>query len=100
MLSLTQIAQTLGGEVVPSPKGDYVRAPGKGHSATDRSLSIKLTDKGDDIVVNSFCGDDPIEAKDWIRDKLGLPKWQPKKKANGSSGAAWIVISEHVYRTA
>jgi hypothetical protein len=77
-----------------------VKAPGKGHSAADRSLSVSLNDKGDDIVVNSFSGDDPIETKDWIRDKLGLPKWQPKKKANGGSGTSWTVLSEHVYRTA
>jgi hypothetical protein len=100
MLSLIEIAKVLGGEVMHGSMGSYVKAPGKGHSAEDRSLSIMLTDDGDDIVSHSFADDDPIEAKDWIREKLRLPKWQPKKKANGGGGGAWTLIGEYVYRTA
>ena len=73
-LSLTEIATSLGGEV----SGGWVRAPGPGHSAADRSLSVKINDTGDDIIVNTFAtGDDPIACKDFVRSKLGLPAWQP-----------------------
>jgi putative DNA primase/helicase len=97
MLSLTAIAQALGGKV----SGQQVLAPGPGHDPEDLSLAVKINDAGDDIVVHSFADDDDLACKDYVHDKLGLPKWQPKKKkANGSSGTAWTVISEHVYRTA
>jgi 5S rRNA maturation endonuclease (ribonuclease M5) len=79
-LSLTEIAKTLGGEVA----GKQVRAPGPGHSAADRSLVVKLNDAGDDIIVHSFANDDPIECKDFVRSKLGLPAWRPK---NGNGRA-------------
>jgi RecA-family ATPase len=78
--SLAQIAHALGGEVV----GAQVRAPGPGHSAIDRSLSIKISDSGDDIVVNSFANDDPLEAKDYVRARLGMAAWQPKERSNGT----------------
>ena len=54
--------------------GGQVLAPGPGHSAEDRSLSVKL-DAGapDGFVVNSFAEDDPIECKDYVRAKRALP---------------------------
>jgi hypothetical protein len=79
MFSLNQIAQALGGEV----SAGQVRAPGPGHSRADRSLSVKINDAGDDVVVKSFAGDDPIQCKDYIRGKLGLPAWQPQRRGNG-----------------
>lgn len=75
MPSLNQIAAALGGKVC----GRQVIAPGPGHRAHDKSLSVKINDTGDDFVVNSFAGDDPVECKDYIRDKLGMPAWQPSK---------------------
>jgi Protein of unknown function (DUF3631) len=98
MMSLHEIAKVLGGEV----SGQQVLAPGKDHSPADRSLSVTINDAGDDIVVHSFAGDDPIAAKDFVRTKLGLPPFQPKKNghANGGGGSAWTTIAEYVYRDA
>jgi RecA-family ATPase len=78
-LSLTQLANALGGEV----SGGQVRAPGPGHkSPRDRSLSVKL-DPGapDGLLVHSFAGDDPIACKDYVRERAGLEPFKP----NGGS---------------
>jgi hypothetical protein len=72
MLTLHQIARTMGGEV----SGDQVLVRGPGHSPKDRSLAIKLDARAPDgFLVHSFAGDDPIRCKDYIREKLGLPAW-------------------------
>jgi putative DNA primase/helicase len=96
LLSLAEMARRLGGEV----SGDQIMCPGPGHSPQDRSLSVKLDDKGDDIVVHSFAGDDINICKDHVRAELGLPKFEPKKKnGNGSAGGdRWQVLREHIYR--
>ena len=56
--------------------------PGPGHSAKDRSLSVKL-DAGapDGFVVHSFSTDDPIACRDYVREKAGLPAF----KSNGNA---------------
>src|SRR5262249_34216044 len=83
--SLQQIAKALGGEV----SGNQVIAPGPGHSAGDRSLSIKIDpNHPDGFVVNSFAKDDPIKCKDYIREKAGLPAFKPNGKGNGRSHRA------------
>src|SRR4051812_22604497 len=93
--SIDRIATALGGDVA----GGEVLVPGPGHSATDRSLSIKLDDAAPDgFVVHSFAGDDPIACKDHVRQKLGLEPFDAKQKRNGG-GATWKVISQYVYRT-
>jgi AAA domain len=47
-------------------------------------LSVKINDAGDDIVVNTFAdGDDPITCKDFVREKLGLPAWNARRR-NGN----------------
>jgi 5S rRNA maturation endonuclease (ribonuclease M5) len=79
-LSLSHIAKALGGEV----SNGQVRAPGPRHSAKDRSLCVKLNEAGDDIVVKSWANDDAIACKDYVRQKIGLPAWQPKKGRNGN----------------
>jgi hypothetical protein len=73
-LDLQLLARALGGEV----KGNQIRAPGPGHSAKDRSLSVTL-DAGapDGFVVHSFAGDDAIVCKDYVREKAGLPVFKP-----------------------
>jgi putative DNA primase/helicase len=72
--SLTQLAQALGGEVT----GRQVLCPGPGHSPRDRSLCIRFTAGAPDgFIVHSFSGDDPLACKDYVRNKLGLPPWQP-----------------------
>jgi Toprim domain len=72
IMKLAAVAARLGGELV----GRQVLAPGPGHSANDRSLSIHFT-SADEFVVHSFAGDDPIACKDYVRCKLGLPQWEP-----------------------
>jgi putative DNA primase/helicase len=71
---LRTIACAVGGEV----SGRQVLAPGPGHSARDRSLSIKIEPNAPDgFIVHSFAGDDAIICKDHVRHRLGLPEWEP-----------------------
>jgi hypothetical protein len=75
-ISPQQLAAALGGEV----SGNEVLAPGPNHSPKDRSLSIKFdADAPDGMLVYSFAGDDPLVCKDYIRDRAGLPRWDPTK---------------------
>jgi putative DNA primase/helicase len=71
---LRSLARALGGEV----SGRQALAPGPGHSHRDRSLSICIEPNAPDgFIVHSFAGDDPLVCKDYIRERLGLPSWQP-----------------------
>jgi hypothetical protein len=82
MLTLEGIARTLGGEI----SGGQVLAPGPGHSAKDRSLSIKLGTKSEPIVY-SHAGDDHLRCKDYVKEKLGL---SPR---NGKAGQRKITAT-------
>ena len=73
-LDLPTIARALDGEI----SGRQVLAPGPGHRRRDRSLSIRIdADAPDGFVVHSFAGDDPLACKDYVRERVGLPAWQP-----------------------
>ena len=73
-LDLRAIARALGGEV----SGRRVLAPGPQHSPKDRSLCVSLAPAmPNGFLVHSFAGDDPIQCKDYVRARLGLPAWQP-----------------------
>ena len=73
-LDLRAIARALGGEV----SGRRVLAPGPQHSPKDRSLCVSLAPSmTGGFLVHSFAGDDPIQCKDYVRARLGLPAWQP-----------------------
>jgi putative DNA primase/helicase len=74
MSDLRAMARALGGEI----SGRQILCPGPRHSPADRSLCVRF-DAGapDGFVVHSFAGDDPIKARDHVREKLGLPQWQP-----------------------
>jgi AAA domain len=73
-LSLRYIAHALNGDVY----GDCVRAPGPKHSAGDRSLSVKLTDDTEDVLVTTFSPrDDRLACLAYVREKCGI---QPKPK--------------------
>lgn len=75
---LQQIARALGGEISGR---SAVRAPGPGHSAGDRSLSVTLsTTAPDGFVVHSFSGDDWVVCRDYVRAKLGLPAFSPHRR--------------------
>ena len=74
VLDPRSIAHILGGDVIGR---DSVSAPGPGHSKTDRSLSIKLVSRAPSgFVVFSHAGDDPIACRDYVRDRLGLGRWE------------------------
>jgi putative DNA primase/helicase len=98
-LDLRAIARAVGGEI----SGRQVLAPGPGHSPRDRSLSIKIepTAPGG-LLVHSFAGDDPIACRDYVRRKLGLPEFEPKKakKVNGGAKPFSPTIAKYVYRQA
>jgi RecA-family ATPase len=71
---LQTAARLLGGTI----NGDQILAPGPRHSATDKSLSVKIDANAQDgFVVNSFSGDDPMVCRDYVREKLGLPAFEP-----------------------
>jgi hypothetical protein len=86
MMSLQEIARAMGGVVAAGG----VNAPGPGHKASDRSLRIfPDAQKEDGIRVHSFAGDDPIACKDYVRQKLGLPAWQPSRPGSNGSGHSY-----------
>jgi hypothetical protein len=89
MKSLQQFAQALGGEV----RGRQVHAPGPGHSTHDRSMSIMLSATAPEgFVVHSFCGDDPITCRDYIKEKLGIVStFTPAQKMNGHTDPAAVM---------
>ena len=72
---IAKIAELLGGDV----QGAEVLCPGPGHSAGDRSLSVK-PDPADreGFVTHSFAGDDWKACRDHVRKKLGLPEPKPE----------------------
>jgi Toprim domain len=74
MSDLRDLARALGGEI----SGRQVLAPGPGHGRLDRSLSIRFDPAAPGgFVVHSFAGDDPFACKDYVRERLGLPEWEP-----------------------
>jgi RecA-family ATPase len=76
-LDLRHLARALGGDV----SNGSVLAPGPGHSAADRSLSVKMdANAPDGFLVHSFAGDDPIQCRDYVRTKCGLPEFKPNGK--------------------
>jgi RecA-family ATPase len=66
--------------------GDYGTAPSPGHGKADRGLSIRDTDDGADILVNSFNGADWQAVKDDLRDRGILPpllREAPRSRESG-----------------
>lgn len=79
LIDAREIARAIGGEV----SGANVLAPGPGHSPRDRSLSIRVDRNAPDgFVCHSFAGDDPMVCRDYIAERIGLPKWQPSPKTS------------------
>jgi hypothetical protein len=73
VIDVRAIARALGGDMVSR---NAVVAPGPGHSRKDRSLSVRLVNSGD-FVVFSHAGDDWQTCKDYVRERLGWPAWEP-----------------------
>jgi hypothetical protein len=80
MSELHSWARALGGDVT----GGEILCPGPGHTAGDRSLSVKIGRDGGPICY-SHCGDDPILCKDFVREKIGLKPFKPNGHAKASS---------------
>jgi putative DNA primase/helicase len=79
-LSLQSIARALGGEV----SGRRVLAPGPGHSPKDRSLAISISNYAPDgFVLHSFANDHWKDCRDYVRQKLNLPDWEPGDDRHG-----------------
>lgn len=97
-MDLRTLQRALGGDI----SNGQLLCPGPGHSPADRSLSIKLdSNMPHGFVVHSFAGDDPIACRDYVREKLGLPKLEPKgkKKTKGTAAKPWSpIVDRHVYR--
>jgi putative DNA primase/helicase len=66
---LDRIAKLLGGDV----RSGEVVCPGPGHSRGDRSLAVKFSPDGN-FVCHSFAADDAIVCRNYVRERLGLPK--------------------------
>src|SRR5262249_38194060 len=101
--SINKIAEVFGGDVA---NGEAL-VPGPGHSAEDRSLSIKLDSAAPDgFVVHSFAGDNAIACRDHVRRKLGLPEFKSKEKKRSDKNngarkpASSPTIDRYVYRQA
>ena len=73
------IVSILGGDVTGR---NSCNVPGPGHSRKDRSLSITIDPRAPGgLLVNSFAsGDDPLVCKDYVRNAIGLPPWEPGQK--------------------
>ena len=80
MITLDQIAHALGGEI----SGGQVRAPGPGHRPKDRSLAVKPSNSPGDFVVYSHAGDDPLQCKDFVRERCGLAPFKPRGKGRAA----------------
>lgn len=98
MPTLAAIALAVNGRVV----GSSVRAPTPGHSAADDGMSIKLSrGTADGFVVHLFNGSggdaEALAVKDVVREKLGLPTFEPTAKA---VKPVEIVIAQYQYRDA
>jgi hypothetical protein len=77
-MSLPNIAKALGGIVT----GGQVLAPGPGHSAKDRSMSVKIGESGK-LIVHSHAGDDAMACKTYVERKLGIV-WQPEHQQHAT----------------
>jgi putative DNA primase/helicase len=74
-LNSRAVAKALGGHVAAR---DTVLCPGPGHSARDRSLAVRLDPAAPDgFLIYSHAGDDWRACRDYVRARLGLPRWEP-----------------------
>ena len=92
MIDLRTIARALRGEIV----GGGVVAPGPGHSAKDRSLSLKPSaNSPDGFIVFSHAGDDWRLCRDYVRQALGLPSdgWKTEKPTQLAQPSARVAQS-------
>lgn len=92
-LSIQQLHRALGGEM----SSGQVLCPGPGHSERDRSLAVKPADGDDGFVVFSHAGDDPLQCKDHVRQKLGLPPFQARNGKDHSARGDRKIVATYDY---
>src|SRR5262245_12058703 len=81
---LRDLARALGGDF---SKGQIL-CPGPGHSAADRSLSVKfIAGAPNGFVVHSFAGDDPISCRDHVKRLLGIGRDRPYAERSAPLGS-------------
>ena len=79
-ISLERLHRALGGDISQGKYGPQVSCPGPGHSHRDRSLAVAPANNADGFIVYSHSKkDDWITAKDYVREKLGLPRFESRK---------------------
>ena len=94
MIDPRNLASALGGEV----RGEEILAPGPGHGASDRSLSVKLdANAPDGFVVHSFANDDTFACRDYVREKAGLGSFKPNGQGRNSDRPKSRVVAEYDY---
>jgi hypothetical protein len=80
MMELRGLARALGGEV----SGSQVLAPGPGHSAKDRSLSVRPSPAAPDgFLAFSHAGDPWPDCRDHVRSRLGIERRDASRWATG-----------------
>jgi hypothetical protein len=88
MTHIRAIATALGGDVAGS---NTILCPGPNHSPRDRSLAVKLDPRAPNgFVTYSHAGDDWRDCRDHVRQRLGLPAWQP------GDGRQRVIPQQHV----
>lgn len=71
IIDIRSAARALGGEV----SGNSIGFPTPGHSARDRGSRLTFTPEAPEgFVVYSYNGYDPMQLRDYVRSKLGLPQ--------------------------
>lgn len=67
-----------------------------GHSNRDKSLSVLIDDNAPEgYLVTAHAGEPFDQARDYVRDKLGLDPWKPDKPHKTEPVK---IIAQHIYR--
>jgi hypothetical protein len=83
MMDVATIARVMGGKVYSGA----ANVPGPGHKPHDRSLRVFVDPNAPDgFYVHSFANDDPIQCRDYVRQKMGLSAWQPRAQHTHNNG--------------
>lgn len=78
---LQRVARLLGGEVASGA----ISCPGPGHSPLDRSMRVYQDWQSPTAFrVHSLAADDWQSCDAHLRDKLGLPRWEPARRRDDS----------------
>jgi putative DNA primase/helicase len=88
MRTLAELHRALGGKI---DAGRRVLCPGPGHSAQDESLAVRPSATAPEgFTVHSHAGDDWKVCRDYVRERLGMPAFEPGRRGSGSVRPARI----------